>query len=105
MKPIAKTGSAGYQKNKNWWLLIVVPFCFILAHVGCKKNNDQPVNVQSNLKLIADNLVSPLSVVESPDDTKRLFIVDQIGKIFIVPNGGTIMASPFFDLSAKLVAL
>jgi len=72
---------------------------------GCKKNKDEPANVIPNIKLIAENLVSPLSVVESPDDSKRLFIVDQAGKIWIIPPGATILTTPFLDLSGKIVSL
>jgi len=80
--------------------------CIILFFAGCKKNDSQPVpDVQPNLALIAENLVSPLSVVESPDGTKRLFIVDQAGKIYIVPNGGPMIATPFIDLTSKIVTL
>ncbi len=79
---------------------------FIAFIVSCKKNKDEPVvNVQSNLQLVAENLVAPLSVVESPDGTNRLFIVDQVGKIYIVPNGGIMLSTPFLDLSSRLVTL
>lgn len=78
----------------------------VLFTGGCKKNKDQPANVTPNLKLIADNLVSPLSVVEPPDDSKRLFIVDQVGKVWIIPNGATTMLStPFLDVTSKMVSL
>ena len=36
---------------------------------------------EASLELVADNLVSPVTLVESPDDSGRLFIVDQIGVI------------------------
>ncbi len=105
MKPIVEADHASYTKNKNWLLLIVLLVCFILSYIGCKKNNDQPANVQSNLKLVADNLVSPLSVVESPDGTNRLFIIDQVGKIWIVSPAGMVVSTPFMDLSGKLAIL
>src|SRR5690349_24919030 len=41
-----------------------------------------------DLKLVADHFVSPLGVVDPKDGTNRLFVVDQIGKIWIMkPNG------------------
>lgn len=94
--------------NQSSLIKLGLPF-FILLFTACKKdhddNNNPVVNVQPNLSLVAENLVSPLSVIESPDDTKRLFIVDQAGKIYIVPNGGPMISTPFMDISSFLVTL
>ena len=87
-------------------LILLTAVAFLSVWVpGCKKDKDQQTNVTPNLKLVADNLVSPLSVVEPPDDTKRLFVVDQAGKIWIIPNGGTMLSTPFLDMSGKMVSL
>lgn len=83
-------------------LLLLLTLAFFTA---CKKNNDQPMNVTPALKLIAENLVAPLSVVEPPDDSKRLFIVDEPGKIWIVPQNGSMLTTPFLDLGSKMVNL
>ncbi|RYD89744.1 MAG: hypothetical protein EOP50_17070, partial [Sphingobacteriales bacterium] len=63
-------------------------FLLLLTCVlSCKRDsNDDASNgavpdVQPALQLVADNLVAPLSVVEAPDDSRRMFIVDEIGKI------------------------
>jgi len=94
------------EEKANAFLLVILFASIILFFASCTKSDSTAVaDVQSNLQLVADNLVSPLSVVESPDDTKRLFIVDQVGKIYIVPNGGTMLATPFMDLTSKLVTL
>jgi hypothetical protein len=58
-----------------------------------------------NLQLIATDLVSPIGVVEAPDDSKRLFIIDQEGKIWIVKPDGTRSTTPFLDVKGKLVTL
>ena len=91
-----------FPKKRYFELLALFTALILLA--GCNKVDD-PIPVQPNLQLVAAGLVSPLSVVESPDNTKRLFIVDQTGKIFIVPNGGSMLATPFMDISARMVAL
>jgi len=57
------------------------------------------------LKLVASNLVSPLGLIEAPDASKRLFIFDQAGKIYIVDSNGTQRPTPFMDLTSKLVSL
>jgi glucose/arabinose dehydrogenase len=89
---------------------------FFLIVPGCKKNQDEENAVQSmgvqsfkmkpvDLQMIADNFVSPLGVVAVPDNSKRLFIIDQVGKIWIINANGTKAATPFIDLSSRLVTL
>jgi glucose/arabinose dehydrogenase len=70
---------------------------------GCQKDDDD--NNAVTLKLVADNLVSPLGLIEAPDNSGRLFITDQVGKIWIVNADGTQNAAPFLDISSKIVAL
>ena len=95
MKPIA-------SKNiMNVVYILIIALSTLTP--GCKKDDEQ--NLTPNLQVVAENLVSPLSVLEAPDDSKRLFIVDQSGKVFIVPSGGTMSTTPFLDLSSKIVAL
>jgi len=77
----------------------------IAGLIACKKDKNPPAPTGANLQMIAQNLVSPLSVVEPPDNSKRLFIVDQVGKVWIIPQGGTMMSTPFLDLTSKLVSL
>ena len=71
---------------------------------GCKKDKDQSLPTP-NLQLLADNLVAPLAVVEPPDGSKRLFIVEQTGKVWIVQQDGTMLPNPFMDLASKMVSL
>ncbi len=44
-------------------------------------------------------------VTEAPDDSGRLFIVDQVGKIWIVMPDGTMADEPFLDISNRMVEL
>lgn len=76
----------------------------LLLFQGCKKHDDKPPKALT-LELIADNLVSPLGMVEAPDNTNRLFILDQVGKVWIVDAGGNRLPAPFIDVSSKLVPL
>src|SRR5688500_8165695 len=71
---------------------------------SCKKHDYRPVKAVT-LELVADNLVSPLGVVASPDNTKRLFIIDQVGKIWIVDKDGNKLSTPFMDVSSMMVTL
>jgi len=83
-------------------LLVLLPFLFT---VGCKKIEDALPPKQLDLKLVADNMVSPTTLVEAPDDSHRLFVVDQVGKIWIIDASGKKMTQPFLDISSKLVTL
>ncbi|HET6541480.1 MAG TPA: PQQ-dependent sugar dehydrogenase [Chryseolinea sp.] len=54
------------------------------------------------LDLLAEGLASPVAVMESPDNSGRLFIVDQAGQIYIHQNGA-LGAQPFLDISDKVI--
>jgi hypothetical protein len=83
-----------------------------------------------DIKLIADSFVSPLGVVALPDrdgkfddrddrddhghrgrdhdndkDDSRLFVIDQVGKIWIIDARGRKLSVPFLDITSKLVTL
>src|SRR5215213_6977342 len=85
--------------------------------VNCKKtdtgrNTNQDLLSKSgkNLKavdltLIADGMISPIGLVAIPDDSKRLAVIDQVGKIWIIDESGHKLATPFMDVTSKLVAL
>jgi glucose/arabinose dehydrogenase len=74
-----------------------------LGHILKMKGNG--VGNTVSLKLVAQNLVSPLGLTEAPDGSKRLFIFDQAGKVYIVDSSGTQLSTPFLDLTSRLVSL
>jgi len=59
----------------------------------------------TDLQLVASNFVSPIGLVAIPDNSKRLAVIDQIGKIWIIDAEGHTMATPFMDVTSKLVTL
>ncbi len=58
-----------------------------------------------DLQLVADNMVSPIGLVAVPDESKRLFVIDQIGKVWIIDETGTKLNTPFLDVSSLMVSL
>ncbi|HZW36419.1 MAG TPA: PQQ-dependent sugar dehydrogenase, partial [Candidatus Deferrimicrobiaceae bacterium] len=48
-------------------------------------------------------LSSPLGVTHAGDNTGRLYIVEQAGRIRLIDNG-TLMAAPFLDISARVLS-
>lgn len=57
------------------------------------------------LELVAQGLTSPIALVEAPDRSGRLFVVDQAGVIRIITSGGSLVAEPFLDVRSRMVAL
>ncbi|MGZ3932029.1 MAG: PQQ-dependent sugar dehydrogenase, partial [Bacteroidia bacterium] len=56
------------------------------------------------IKLIAKGLTAPVAMDAPKDNSKRLFICEQTGKIKILKNG-TIVPKPFLDVSGLLDAM
>ena len=76
----------------------------LILFESCKKL-DLPKREQVlDLKLVADQFVSPIGVVAAAGD-KRLFVIDQIGKIWIINPGGQTAPQPFLDLTSKMIPL
>ena len=57
------------------------------------------------LELAAEGLTAPMLLISPPDDTKRRFIVEQIGLIKILMPDGKILPEPFLNIRQKLVPL
>jgi glucose/arabinose dehydrogenase len=89
---------------------MLVAALLLVGALSCKHdkddviNNPPPASVPA-LQLVAEGLTSPLSVVEAPDDSKRLFILDQAGTIWIVPQGAPRLSTPFLNLSSRIAPL
>jgi glucose/arabinose dehydrogenase len=64
---------------------------------------DVPRSGNIGLALVAENLNSPVALVEPPDGSGRLFIVEQGGLIRILASDGTLSAQPFLDLRDRLI--
>lgn len=64
-----------------------------------------PPTTLVGLQLVADGLVAPVGLVEPPDGTKRLFVVDQIGQIRVIDSSGNLLTKPFIDLADRMVAI
>lgn len=69
------------------------------------KSTRMPTVKNVDKQLIAENFVSPIGLVAVDDGTKRLFVIDQVGQIWIIDKDGVKLPIPFIDVSSKLVTL
>src|ERR1041384_3578806 len=61
-----------------------------------------PIRIE--LQTVLTGITSPMQFISANDGTSRLFVVEQTGKIKIF-NNGSLNATPFLDLSSRLVSL
>lgn len=62
----------------------------------------QKGTVKIELQSVASGLAAPVDLKPAPDNSGRLFVVDQAGKICIIQNG-VLQAPPFLDVTSRLV--
>src|ERR671918_477011 len=73
------------------------------ASSGAQSPIGDPMDV--DLELIAGGLTSPVTLMEAPDGTGRLFVVDQAGLIRVITPSGVLLPEPFLDVRDRMVAL
>ncbi|MGH2537688.1 MAG: PQQ-dependent sugar dehydrogenase [Candidatus Promineifilaceae bacterium] len=57
------------------------------------------------LEVIADGFTSPVYLVEAPDGSGRLFVLDQVGQIWIITAEGDVLPTAFLDLADRMVPI
>lgn len=60
-------------------------------------------NRQIGIELVAEGLTSPVGFVAANDGSGRLFVLDQVGQIRVIDAGDNLKATPFLDLTGKVV--
>lgn len=74
----------------------------LVAVNACDDDDDgEKEDLSVSLNLVAEGFTSPVLLTESTDNSGRLFIIEQLGQIYIVKNGQKV-AQPFLDIQAKL---
>lgn len=89
-------------KSKYYNILLISTLLFAVSCDDDDDDSNATGDTSITLDLVAEGLVSPLAVMESPDNSGRLFIVDQGGQVYIIKNG-TRVSQPFLDISNKLI--
>jgi glucose/arabinose dehydrogenase len=88
-------------------LLVSITAMALLSSALSADHQSSPIGdpMVAGLQLVADGLTAPVHLVEPPDGSDRLFIVDQIGLIRILSPEGALLEQPFLDLQARMVTL
>ncbi|MDP9359048.1 MAG: PQQ-dependent sugar dehydrogenase, partial [Chloroflexota bacterium] len=61
-----------------------------------------PGNVSVQLVKVAGGLVDPVNITNAGDGTGRLFVVERVGRIRIIDQGGTLLEEPFLDIQREV---
>jgi len=69
---------------------------------GSQGNSTARGPVQVTTQVVATGFSSPLDLEQPNDNSGRLFVVEQGGTIRIIQNG-SVLASPFLDISTKVI--
>jgi len=84
---------------------------------GCKKTETTPLageeataampKIKQNvdLQLVEDGFASPIGVVPIPDNSGRMIVIDQVGMLWVLDASGNKIATPFIDLTSRMVTL
>src|SRR5687768_3420224 len=112
--------SIGEQaKGPRKLVLSIALICLVsmgLLIPGCKKTDsmtkppDENTGIAQKLKeidleMVADNFVSPIGLVPIPDNSGRLVVIDQIGRLWVIDGDGNKLPTPFIDLTARMTTL
>jgi glucose/arabinose dehydrogenase len=81
----------------GFFLIAILSISFVLVN---EKNGSELITFE----LVAEDFNSPLKLVESPDSTGRLFVVDRIGFVKIIEDG-EVLEEPFLDLRERMIEL
>lgn len=86
---------------------ILKPGVFVLLIVflvqSCQKSLEHNFG-SVDIELLADSFVSPIQVA-STNYSQRRYVVDQIGKIWLIDRNNHKRPIPFLDISSKIVSL
>lgn len=104
------------QKDYRLLFILIIALVFSGGFSGCEAEIIEPLpedqldskaakNKMVGIQLVAEDMVSPVGLVAAPDESGRLFVIDQIGKIWIINKAGDKLAVPFLDVSSKMVSL
>lgn len=64
-----------------------------------------PMSQAVDAEMVADGMISPIGLVAFPDQSGRLAVIDQAGKIWIISASGDRLPTPYMDVTSRMVTL
>ncbi|MDP7158554.1 MAG: PQQ-dependent sugar dehydrogenase [SAR324 cluster bacterium] len=83
--------------RKTWQVLAAALLVWLL-------NQTAWATVSVKLEVVATGLTAPVMAVSPPDDSGRLFVVEQSGTVRVIKNG-KLLGTPFLSIHSKMVVL
>ena len=92
------------RESKSYWTMLIAGLSALIAFTAAKAAE---TNSASNidLKLLAEGLGAPETLVSIPDGSGRLLVAEQAGVIQLLDRDGKRSDKPFLDLREKIVPL
>jgi glucose/arabinose dehydrogenase len=84
-------------------LVVLVMLPWFVGGVNAQSTIGDPMTV--GLRPIADGFTSPVFLGEIPDGSGHLFVLDQVGQVWVLTPEGDLLAEPFLDISDRMVTL
>ncbi|MHA6280089.1 PQQ-dependent sugar dehydrogenase [Salinimicrobium sp. CAU 1759] len=89
---------------------ISLAFLMIFGILGCSDDDDSTPRepepeMALDLVLVAEGMTSPVGLAEAPNESGWLYVIDQVGMIWIIDENGNRMQDPFLDVSDRMVSL
>lgn len=91
--------------GKQRFILAITFLASSLLFLQSCDPDDDDNDTRVDLQLVADGLASPIGLVAAPDNTGRLFVIDQVGKVWIIDASGNKLSTPFIDVTSLMVSL
>ena len=97
VRPAARTAAAGLL------LAVVTAACGSPAPSSRPSTPAQPTAVVPEITRVVGGLTAPLDVIDPGDDSGRLFVAEQAGRIRIVKDGA-LVERPFLDIRDRITS-
>lgn len=91
--------------NGRFLSTIVISTCItLLSPLAALSQGDavfDPASFDAGLEEVATGLENPTAIVQPPEDTSRLFVLEQVGRVRIVEDT-TLVETPYLDLTGRV---
>lgn len=79
--------------------------CFLFTALGLTAGtlvSPEARSADVGVELVAEGMTAPLTLAEAPDESGRLFVLEQLGRIRVIDADGKLLEEPFLDFKDRL---